>query len=772
MVRSRANHSPLAAASGDLLDRRGGGRADSAAAPDSGAASGGDAAAGRVRVLLPLPLAGAYTYSVPPDLELAPGDYVQVPLGRRELIGLVWDPPATPDPVPAAKLKPVARRLALPPLPAAHRRFVDWVAGYTLAPPGAVLRMTLSSPGALEPPRPVKRVLHPGRPAPAELSLTAARRRALAAAEDGFARSQAELARAAGVGVGVIKGLIAAGALEEVAVTPRLPVGDPDPAHPGPTLSAAQAEAAAALRARLDAGFSVTLLDGVTGSGKTEVYFEAVAAALAAGRQVLVLLPEIALSAQWLERFARRFGTPPVQWHSDLKSRERRLAWRAVAEGRARVVVGARSALFLPYRELGLIVVDEEHEAAFKQEDGVIYHARDMAVVRARHGGLPIVLASATPSLESVVNVQAGKYGELRLPDRHGGAQMPTVELVDLRRQPPRRDPGIGASWLSPPLLAALEQTLAEGAQALLYLNRRGYAPLTLCRACGHRFECPDCSAWLVEHRFLGRLVCHHCGFGMRVPARCPACGEADALTPIGPGVERLAEEVAARFPQARCALMSSDNIDGPAAASELIRQIQAHELDIVIGTQLAAKGHHFPLLTLVGVIDADLGLKGGDLRAGERTYHLLHQVSGRAGRAERAGRVLIQTYEPDHPVMQALAGGHRDRFLELEIDQRRAGGWPPFGRLAALILSAPDPDQADQAARVLARAAPEVAGLRVLGPAEAPLAVLRGRHRRRFLVKARRDLPLQQILRGWLAAVALPSAVRLAVDIDPYSFW
>lgn len=726
----------------------------------------------RLRVLLPLPLSGAFSYSAPADLALAAGDLVRVPLGRREVVGVVWDGTLEEDGLPAEKLKPITAKLDLPPLTRAHRRFIDWVAGYSLAPPGAVLRMSLSSPGALAPPKPIRRVVQSGRPLPESLKLTSARRRLLTAAEDGFARNQAELARAAGVGVGVVKGLIEAGALDEVEVTPRLSTTVPNWRQEGPTLSPDQEAAARDLKAKIDSGFSVTLLDGVTGSGKTEVYFEAVAAALAAKRQVLVLLPEIALSAQWLERFAARFGTPPVAWHSDLKSSQRQLTWRAVAEGQARVVVGARSALFLPYPELGLIVVDEEHEAAFKQEDGVIYHARDMAVVRAHLDSFPIVLASATPSLETTVNVESGKYSELRLPNRHGGAVLPQVELIDLRQDPPQRDPEIGTSWLSPPLLKALEETLQSGSQALLYLNRRGYAPLTLCRACGHRFECPSCTAWLVEHRFLGRLVCHHCGYSQRVPDSCPACGEVEALTPIGPGVERLAEEVAARFPTARTRIMSSDSLQGPADAAELIRSIQAHELDIVIGTQLAAKGHHFPLLTLVGVIDADLGLKGGDLRAGERTYHLLHQVAGRAGRAERPGRVLIQTYDPDHPVMRALAEGDRDRFVTLEAEQRKAGGWPPFGRLAAIILSAPDQDTVERSARLLARSAPSLPGLRVLGPAEAPLAVLRGRHRRRFLIKARRDLPLQTILRHWVGGLELPNAVRLAVDVDPYSFW
>ncbi|MGF1611326.1 MAG: primosomal protein N', partial [Kiloniellales bacterium] len=575
----------------------------------------------------------------------------------------------------------------------------------------------------------------------------------------------------AGVGSSVVKGLLAAGLLEEVWLTPPPAFAPPDPRAPGPALSDAQQAAATALQERATDGYSVTLLDGVTGSGKTEVYFEAIAAALAAGRQVLVLLPEIALSAQWLERFKRRFGAPPAQWHSDLSSRERRLTWRAVAEGTARLVVGARSALFLPYPELGLIVVDEEHEAAFKQEDGVIYHARDMAVVRARLGEIPIVLVSATPSLETLVNVQSERYGSLHLPERHGSAGLPQVALIDLRRDKPPPLPGLGQSWLSPTLRQAVGETLSAGEQVLLFLNRRGYAPLTLCRACGHRLTCPNCTAWLVEHRLTGKLQCHHCGYWSGLPDRCPECGAVDSLAACGPGVERLAEEVAALFPKARRAVMSSDTLLGPADATALVQAMQAGEIDLLIGTQIAAKGNHFPRLTCVGVVDADLGLAGGDLRAAERTYQLLGQVAGRAGRADHPGRVLIQTFEPDHPVMQALVAGDRDRFLAAETKDRQRAGLPPFGRLAALILSGPDPQPLDDACRRLARAAPRQEGVEVLGPAPAPLAILRRQHRRRFLIKTRRDIAPQGVIRAWLAAVSLPRQVKLRIDIDPYSF-
>jgi primosomal protein N' (replication factor Y) len=713
-----------------------------------------------------LPLAGAYDYRAAADLGLERGDFVIVPLGKREVIGVVWGEGS--GDVGGAKLRDVAARLEAPPLPEVLCQFVEWVAQYTMSPPGAVLAMAMRVPAALEPPRGIAAWRRSDDAALlAGLRLTPERQRVLDVLADGPPRPTAELAREAGVGVGVVKALATARALLQVELPPPPVFAAPDAERAGPTLSAPQATAAATLANRVAAGgFSVTTLDGVTGAGKTEVYFEAIAQALRSGRQALVLLPEIALGAQWLDRFTARFDVRPAQWHSDLTMAERRVAWRAIARGEARVVVGARSALFLPYPELGLIVVDEEHDAAYKQEDGVIYQARDMAVVRARLTEIPIVLVSATPSLETVQNVAGGRYAALHLPDRHGGAQLPLISAIDLRTDKPPRQ-----NWLSPSLRQALNETLAAGEQALLFLNRRGYAPLTLCRACGHRLQCPRCTAWLVEHRLVGRLQCHHCGFQVPFPSSCPSCKAEGMLAACGPGVERLSEEVAALLPTARTAVMTSDTITGPLAAAELIRRVQDHAVDLLIGTQMIAKGHHFPMLTLVGVVDADLGLHGGDLRAAERTYQLLHQVAGRAGRADRPGRVLLQTYEPGHPVMQALVAGDRDRFLESEAADRRSAGMPPFGRLAALILAGPDAETVDGAARTLARNAPRGDGIEVLGPAPAPLAILRGRHRRRFLLKCRRDIAPQPLLRSWLAPVKLPGSVRLQIDIDPYSF-
>ncbi len=722
-----------------------------------------------VSVRLPLPLEGAFDYA--PGAfsadDLAVGSYVTVPFGARRMGGVVWGPPE--GAVAPEKLKAVTAVSDLPPMPDELRRFVMWVADYTLSPLGSVLRMAISIPDAFTPPALAVGWRRADRdPAASDLRWTPARQRVWAAAE-GPARTAAALARDAATGPSVIKGLAAAGLLEQVALPPpRFP--QPDHEHPGPDLSPAQRAAANDLRQRLaNADGSdppqPVLLDGVTGSGKTEVYFEAIAAALAAGKQALVLLPEIALTAQWLDRFEARFGCPPVQWHSELTGGQRRAAWRAIASGDAQVVVGARSALYLPFPRLGLIVVDEEHESAFKQEDGVVYQARDMAVVRGRLAGAPVVLVSATPSLETVVNADNGRYGRLDLPERHGAAAMPAVSAIDMRRY------GVARTWLSPPLREALAASVAAGEQAMLFLNRRGYAPLTLCRSCGHRCECPNCSAWLVEHRLAGRLVCHHCGHQASLPESCPSCGAEDSLVACGPGVERVAEELTAVLPEARVAMVTSDTVRGPADAAAFVQRMQDGDIDVLVGTQIMAKGHHFPRLTLVGVVDADLGLAGGDLRAAERTYQLLHQVSGRAGRAEHPGRALLQTYMPEHPVIAALASGDRAGFLQQEAAARRAGGWPPFGRLAALIVSSPFPDRADRFAALLARRAPQGPGLRVLGPADAPLSVLRGRHRRRLLLHTARNVSVQQALHRWLDSIEVPRAVRLQVDIDPYSF-
>lgn len=729
------------------------------------ARTGGDesSAAPRIAVLIPLPLAGPYDYLIPDGMALTRGDLVTVPLGPRVVRGVVWGPGT--EGVDSKKLKPVADLLAPGALPPQLCDFVDWVASYTLAAQGAVLALALRAPDALKP-APVRPMLtRSDRPADG-FRLTDARRRVLEKAGSGVWRASA-LAEAAGVSTGVVHGLVKAGLFDtlERSEDPLFP--EPDQSRGGLSLSDTQTEAAFALTSAVKARrFQPLLLDGVTGSGKTEVYFEAVAAALAEGRQVLILLPEIALTIQSLARFERRFGCRPAEWHSDLSAKARRRVWRHTASGQAKIVVGARSALFLPFADLGLIIVDEEHDAAFKQEEGVIYHARDMAVVRARIAGCPICLASATPSLESIINADSGRYAYLKLPERAGGARLPDIKTVDVTAAPPEK-----GRWLAPPLVHAVEQALARGEQGLLFLNRRGYAPVTVCKKCGHHLVSPESSAFLVEHRYLGLLVDHHTGFTMRKPERCPKCDAPDSLAPYGPGVERLSEEVAERFPQARLAIMSSDLIRSPKEAEALIAAMDRKEIDLLIGTQMVAKGHHFPNLTLVAVVDADLGLKGGDLRAAERTYQLLHQVGGRAGRGERPGEVLLQTAMPNHPVIAALMSGDRDAFLACEADSRRLAEMPPYGRLAAVILSAPDHQEGQALARRIGEQVPRTEDVEVWGPAPAPLAVVRGRYRYRFLLKAGRGVDIQGFLKAWLERVKVPGRARLAVDIDPYSF-
>ena len=717
----------------------------------------------RVRVLVLQHGLGALDYAVPEGLALAPGDIVEVPLGPRTITGVVWEADRWPArEVPDVKLRAVVRRFDVPPVTPGLRRLIEWTGAYYMAPPAAVLRMALSVPSALVAAADVTEYRLGALPE----KLTPLRAAAVERL-GGRQGSVRELARHGGVSEGVIRGLVKAGVLTSIAVSPDTPPPVPDPDFAPPVLSYEQAVAAEDI-ARAVAGhdFAPFVLDGVTGSGKTEVYFEGIAAALRAGGQTLVLVPEIALTAPWLDRFAARFGCAPVAWHSDLRGSERRRAWRAVASGEARVVVGARSALFLPYAELRLIVVDEAHESSFKQDEGVQYHARDVAVMRAQIEGITVVLATATPAIETRVQVARGRYTELKLPTRFGGAELPRVETIDLRTNPPPR-----GNWLSPPLVAALRETFVAGEQSLLFLNRRGYAPLTLCRACGERIECPQCTAWLVEHRLTGRLQCHHCGYNVPVPKLCPACGAADSLVPCGPGVERVAEEVARILPDLRVALVTSDTIFSPARAAALVAAVDAHEIDLLIGTQLVTKGYHFPGLTLVGVVDADLGLAGGDLRAGERTFQQIAQVSGRAGRGSRPGRVLLQTHQPEARIMRALVEYDAEGFYAAETDARRDLGLPPFGRLAGVVVSGEDEAAVTAAARALGRSAPVADGLAILGPAPAPLAMLRGRHRQRLLVHARRSLDLQGIIAAWLEGVAVPPSVRVTVDIDPYTF-
>ena len=717
----------------------------------------------RVRVVTMNAALGPLDYRVPDGMYVEPGSIVVAPLGPRQLLGIAWEPERLPsEEVGDNRLRPLAGKLDVHPIAAPLRRLCEWTADYYLAPLASVLRMVLPSSAALDGPRQLTEYrptgLVPDR-------LTPQREKALAAIE-GRQGTIRELADHAEVSDTVMRGLVNAGALEAFAVDADRPLACPDPDFAPPALNEDQCDAAASLAGSVGRGFDPVLLDGVTGAGKTEVYFEAIAECLRQGRQALVLLPEIALTEPFLKRFEARFGCQPVAWHSDLRSSQRRRAWRGIASGEAAVTVGARSALFLPYPKLGLIVVDEAHEPTFKQEEGVQYHARDTAVMRAKFEDIPIVLSSATPAIETRHMVEIQRYREVSLTERFAGASLPDIRAINLTQDPPPR-----GRWLAPQLVEEIEASLERGEQSLLFLNRRGFAPLTLCRHCGHRFQCPNCTAWMVEHRLMHRLACHHCGHVMPPPKACPECGEEDSLVACGPGVERIADEVAELFPDARTAIVTSDTIWSPLKAAEFVGAMDAGAIDIVVGTQLVTKGYHFPNLTLVGVVDADLGLAGGDLRAAERSFQQIQQVAGRAGRGDKPGRVLVQTHDPEAPVIDALVRGDVAGFYAAETEARRDAAMPPFGRLAAIIVSAEDSSEAESVARRIGHAAPEVEGMAVFGPAPAPLAMLRGRHRQRLLVHARRSLDVQDVIRDWLAGIERSAKVRVSVDVDPYSF-
>lgn len=715
-----------------------------------------------VAVMVSVSVDGPYSYRVPYGKSVVRGSIVAVPLVGRLTLGVVWGVPR--DNYAHNRLKDIEIVYDVPPLSDELLKTVDWVSRYTLAPPGLVLRSVLRSTEALEPDRPVtafrKTGTEPDRMTPARL-------RVMDIVADGLAWTKTQLVGTSGVSPSVIEGLERAGALERLEI-PAPPVAlVPDPNAAPPTLSAEQTTAITQIREIDPHQFGVALLDGVTGGGKTEVFFEAVADTLRAGRQAMILLPEIALTGTFLERFTRRFGTRPAEWHSDMTPAQRTRTWRGINDGTVRAVVGARSALFLPFHELGLIVLDEEHDGAFKQSDGVNYHARDMAVVRAKFADARVILSSATPSVESRNNANAGRYKHVLLTSRFAAQALPDITALDMREEPPEK-----GQWIAPRLAREIFATLDRGEQALLFLNRRGYAPLTLCKACGHQFQCPDCDAWLVEHRFRGVLMCHHCGHEQRKPNTCPECGVEDSLIPIGPGIERVAEEVAGRFPEARTVILSSD-MGSNAQLKERFAEIERGDYDLIIGTQLVAKGHHFEKLTLVGVLDADLGLAHGDPRAAEKTFQILTQVTGRAGRAAKAGRAFLQTYHPTHPVMETMVKQDREAFYAHELAVREDGALPPFGRLAALIVSANEHDAAMGFARRLLGAAPQAEGLRLFGPADAPVAMVRGRHRVRLLVQSPRDFDLSGYVRFWLTSAERVSGnLRVQVDIDPMSFY
>ena len=720
-------------------------------------------------VLLPLPFDDVFDYS--DDDGLVIGQMVEVSFGREDLVGVIWKIGQTAN-IALSKIKPIKSVINLPKLTQPMMVFIQKTAQYNLAPLGLVLKMVL---GLKSNQLPKQKITLYGLNIKNEnlegIRITETRKAVFDFLSNGFEAEKEQIVNATGASDAVISAMIKHGFLYKKEVLVNEEADEQIVNLSKPTqLTSEQQSAADILVRKVNNGFSATLLDGVTGSGKTEVYFEAVAAALALGKQVLVLVPEISLTSQWLRRFEVRFGVTPFIWHSEVGVKDKAKTWKAVALNKAKVVVGARSALFLPFADLGIIVVDESHDHSFKQESLVTYQGRDMAVLRAHLEKIPVILSTATPDLETLVNVEEGKYDCVRLTKRFAKAVLPEIKIIDLKKDKPQKGPW-GVSFLAPTLVEELNHNLQKGEQSMLFLNRRGYAPLLICRDCGHRIQCPHCTAWLAEHRITGELICHHCGFKMFTPKRCPECGSEDGLTACGPGVERIAEEVRNRFPQARTAILSSDITTNYKQISDVIHRTAQKEVDILIGTQILAKGHNFPDLTLVGVVDADLGLLGTDLRSSEQTFQLLEQVSGRAGRGEKKGTVYLQTLYPDNLVLQAVIEHDRDKFVEIEKSSRRLLHMPPYGKLAALIVSSTNQQAAEAAAYYLGKCAPNTELIETLGPAPAPMNLLRGRYRYRLLLKTARNVNIQNVLKKWLAMVKIKSNVRVDVDVNPYSF-
>ncbi len=720
-------------------------------------------------VLLPLPFDDVFDYSG--DDGLVIGQMVEVSFGREDLVGVIWKIGQTAN-IALSKIKPIKSVINLPKLTQPMMVFIQKTAQYNLAPLGLVLKMVL---GLKSNQLPKQKITLYGLNIKNEnlegIRITETRKAVFDFLSNGFEAEKEQIVNATGASDAVISAMIKHGFLYKKEVLVNEEADEQIVNLSKPTqLTSEQQSAADILVRKVNNGFSATLLDGVTGSGKTEVYFEAVAAALALGKQVLVLVPEISLTSQWLRRFEVRFGVTPFIWHSEVGVKDKAKTWKAVALNKAKVVVGARSALFLPFADLGIIVVDESHDHSFKQESLVTYQGRDMAVLRAHLEKIPVILSTATPDLETLVNVEEGKYDCVRLTKRFAKAVLPEIKIIDLKKDKPQKGPW-GVSFLAPTLVEELNHNLQKGEQSMLFLNRRGYAPLLICRDCGHRIQCPHCTAWLAEHRITGELICHHCGFKMFTPKRCPECGSEDGLTACGPGVERIAEEVRNRFPQARTAILSSDITTNYKQISDVIHRTAQKEVDILIGTQILAKGHNFPDLTLVGVVDADLGLLGTDLRSSEQTFQLLEQVSGRAGRGEKKGTVYLQTLYPDNLVLQAVIEHDRDKFVEIEKSSRRLLHMPPYGKLAALIVSSTNQQAAEAAAYYLGKCAPNTELIETLGPAPAPMNLLRGRYRYRLLLKTARNVNIQNVLKKWLAMVKIKSNVRVDVDVNPYSF-
>lgn len=726
-----------------------------------------------VKVLIPNVVNAGYDYRLTQSADV--GSFARVSVMNRPYVGVIIG--AGDSNLPADKIKNVIDVFNFGKLAPADIQWIHKMSEWTMMSPGAVLRLIINVPDAFLPPKQEQLYLY-------NQNTTARMTDARQAVADAFASndndamSASDIQNIAYVSSAIVRNMIKAQLLIPAQLRDVVEQKDFNYTYSdmgNVTLNTEQQIAADEIAKHINNDFSVHLLDGITGSGKTQVYFDAAWRAYNSGKSVLLMMPEIALTAQFMSRFESRFGARPVVWHSNLTAARRRDIWRGVATGDIRLVVGTRSALFLPWQNLGLIVVDEEHDGSYKQEDMGNYHARDMAILRAAIARFPVILASATPSAETIKNVQNGKYKQLRLTSRFGGAQMPSIETIDLRNDRPAdymidQDPDkIQSGALSPTLINAIDETLAVGQQAMLFINRRGFAPIVQCKKCGWVASCPDCSVGMTYHKKLGKLLCHMCGRTALLPDVCPDCGNAVSMR--GVGLEKVQEEINNKFPNAKTALVSSDTMMSRQALERLVGKMESGEIDIVIGTQILAKGHHFPNLTLVGVVDSDQGLFGTDFRAGEHTFQQLFQVAGRAGRGTTPGRVMLQTYQPDHPVLRAICASDRDAFMANDMAARAAAKMPPYGQLIAIIVEANKESTLQKYCAELSAAAPDLKGGKIMGPIAAGVYQIRNWYRMRFLVAGDERANLQPAVKQWLAKVKQPANVRVKVDVNPMNF-
>ncbi len=713
-------------------------------------------------VIVPYKVKEPFQYTVPEKMKLSPGDIVSVPLGKKIVKGVIWNR-ASIKKISQKKLKMIIKKIDCPPISHDLLYLIDWISRYTLSPLGLVLKLVMPPTDTKDKFKEVYFIIKNP-----EGKITSGRFKVLEFLENYPNSTSKEIINATGVSAGIIRGLVKKELILHKTVIDKEEFTANHFNEKKSTLTKEQLSISKKLILKFQSNnFSVTLIDGVTGSGKTEVYFEIISEALRKNFQCLIMLPEISLTQQWLEKFTIRFGQKPIIWHSSVSKSERSNSWKKIQSGQASVVVGARSSLFLPFKKLGLVIIDEEHDTSYKQQDNVIYNARDMAIVRSKLLNIPLILVSATPSLETIFNVKQKKYDMLNLKQRFGSAKLPQISIIDLNSEKIS-----ASSWLSKPLINEIDSCLKRNLQSLLFLNRRGYAPLTLCRKCGHRSKCNNCSSWLVAHQTISKLLCHHCGYSIPLKSNCDKCESENSLVLVGPGIERISEEVAKIFPNAKQEVLSSDNLSNPKESAKLFEKIKNNNVDIIIGTQVISKGHHFPNLALVGVVDGDIGLVGGDLRANEKTFQLLFQVSGRAGRESEEGRALIQTYYPDYPVMQSIKKGLRDDFIEYELNSRRRNTMPPYGKLASIIISSEVELEAKKCAQKLSFIAPKSREISVFGPSPAPLKLLRGQFRYRLLIKAKKNTNIQKYITNWISAYPKTSNIKIQIDIDPYSFF